>query len=198
MRPRLCAAFLDPLAPIVGPHPKANPMTTTFRTHDGRTLEQAASDLVQREVLCCMSSMVATLANSAHRVPHVDHDDTALAGLTQQAFELSAPVLDYEDAAREAGWVWCAKSEAWTHDCEEEAYFSDAEDLCEARHLDPYEWEVFEHWAVSTWLAEKLQAAGERVDTDFAGLNVWARTTTGQAISIDAVIERITREMHAA
>ena len=27
MRPRLCAAFLDALAPIVGPHPKANPMT---------------------------------------------------------------------------------------------------------------------------------------------------------------------------
>ena len=38
MRPRLCAAFLGPLAPIVGLHLKANPMTTTFRTHDGRTL----------------------------------------------------------------------------------------------------------------------------------------------------------------
>ena len=32
------------------------------------------------------------------------------------------------------------------------------------------------------------------MDTDFAGLNVWARTTTGQAISIDAVIEAIAKE----
>lgn len=53
----------------------------------------------------------------------------------------------------------------------------------------------YAHWAVSTWLAEKLQAQGERVDTDFAGLNIWARTTTGQAISMDGCIKRIYAEM---
>ena len=56
------------------------------------------------------------------------------------------------------------------------------------------ELEVFEHWAVSTWLAEKLEAKGEKVDRDFAGLNVWARTTTGQAIALDSVIEAIVSE----
>lgn len=181
-------------------------MTTTFRTHDGRTLEQAASDLVAREVLCCMSGMVATLANGAHTVPHKTHDDTALFDLTQQASELCAPVLDYEEAAREAGWTaeaggtWrrIIKNESGTAARELLDRVASAEAACEMDDIEPHELEVYEHWAVSTWLAEKLQAAGERVDTDFAGLNVWARTTTVQAISIDAVIERITREMHAA
>lgn len=169
-------------------------MSDAFRTHDGRTLQQAASDLVAREVLCCMSSMVSTLANSANSLPH---DVRELNNLVDRAFELAAPVLDYEGAAREAGWERNADG-TYSHigdDGEEPA--ESAEFACLASHREPRELEVHEHWAVSTWLAEKLQAAGERVDTDFAGLNVWARTTTGQAISIDAVIEQIAREMHA-
>lgn len=164
---------------------------TTFRTHDGRTLRQAASDLVAREVLCCMSSMVSTLASGAGYIDTDRRNGADLYGLAEQAQDLAAPVLDYEEAAREAGWT--QDGEAWVHPDE-------GRRVNPPSHwgIDPYEWEIFEHWAVSTWLAEKLQAAGERVDTDFAGLNVWARTTTGQAISVDAVIERITREMHAA
>lgn len=168
-------------------------MTDSFRTHDGRTLQQAASDLVQREVLCCMSSMVATLAlagdaNGAGR---------GVCEMIEQARELAAPVLDYEEAAREDGWAQNADG-TWSHMGDDgETPVASAEAACSEANIDPHEWEVYEHWAVSTWLAEKLQAAGERVDTDFAGLNVWARTTTGQSISIDYVIEQITREMHA-
>lgn len=183
-------------------------MTTTFRTHDGRTLEQAASDLVAREVLCCMSSMVATLAygssfSTSDREAARRGAGRDFTALCEQAAELAAPVLDYEEAAREAGWTINAEDEFT--DGEETLTCCGPSDpdggwptLCAGMGIEPHEWEVYEHWAVSTWLAEKLQAAGERIDTDFAGLNVWARTTTGQAISIDAVIERITREMHAA
>ena|SRR5690625_1819413 len=39
--------------------------------------------------------------------------------------------------------------------------------------------EIFEHWAVTEWLAEKLEAKGERVDRDFEGLCIWGRTTSG-------------------
>lgn len=180
-----------------------------FRTHDGRTLEQAASDLVQREVLCCMSSMVATLAAGSGSY-------TARAGelqsLAEQAAELATPALDYEGAAREAGWrIEPTKlspgfnasrpSDPAAESITTQTYASAeaaAQAACGFDDIEPHELEVYEHWAVSTWFAEKLQAAGERVDTDFAGLNVWARTTTGQAIHADAVVERITREMHAA
>jgi len=37
----------------------------------------------------------------------------------------------------------------------------------------------------------------EKVDKDFAGLCIWARTTTGQAIYADGVVERIYAEMMA-
>lgn len=157
------------------------------------TIEQ----MVQREVLCCMSSLVATLAQS------YGHDAKAgntLSELQEQASELAAPVLDYEEAAIQEGKYllcgdghkyWCLTGTPARAD----AKCATAEGFCMAHDIDPYEWEVYEHWAVSQWLAEKLVAHGERVDTDFAGLNIWARTTTGQAISMDGCIERIYAEM---
>lgn len=192
-------------------------MSDYFRTHDGRTLEQAASDLVQREVLCCMSGVVSTLAQCD--TSHFDRrGGNPQAELCDAAVELCAPVLDYEEAAREAGYqvrhdylgfYVCDADEAEAEDAGAPSAGFDgrhhahtieaaAQEWCEAEAVDPCEREVFEHWAVSTWLAEKLHAAGERVDTDFAGLCVWARTTTGQAIHADAVVEQITREMHEA
>ena len=47
-------------------------------------------------------------------------------------------------------------------------------------------------------LARQLSEAGEKVDTDFAGLTVWARTCTGQAICIDSVIEAIAVKANSA
>lgn len=174
---------------------------TDFRTHDGRTLEQAASDLVAREVLCCMSSMVATLAygssfSTSDREAARRGAGRDFTALCEQAAELAAPVLDYEEAAREAGWKPSkGHTGRWFRDGAERNV-SGPQEACELDDIEPHEREVFEHWAVSRWLAEKLQTAGERVDMDFAGLCVWARTTTGQAISMDAVIQEITRELH--
>lgn len=54
--------------------------------------------------------------------------------------------------------------------------------------------EIFEYWAVSEWLADKLAEEGERVDKDFYGLNIWGRTCTGQAIAMDHVIRTITTQ----
>jgi hypothetical protein len=52
------------------------------------------------------------------------------------------------------------------------------------------EFEVYEHWVVSNWLADKLRAKGEIVE-DYLGLTIWGRTTTGQRISLDSVIQEI-------
>ncbi len=51
--------------------------------------------------------------------------------------------------------------------------------------------EAYEHWIVSDWLADKLIEHGEMVTKDFLGLTIWGRTTSGQAIFLDGVIERI-------
>lgn len=175
-------------------------------------LQRQAARLVEREVLVCMSSMVSALASGYGDVMQ-DHTgaNRPLRDLIDQAMELASPVLDYEEAAREAGWIVGDSGLQFVSNTltDEETGLAEAHgdfqpmpgpswedwaDLCASYGYDAYERDVFEHWAVSSWLAEKLIAKGERVDRDFAGLNVWARTTTGQAISIDSVIEAITKE----
>ena len=51
--------------------------------------------------------------------------------------------------------------------------------------------EIYEYWAVSNWLADKLILKGEHVTKDFYGHCIWGRTTTGQAISMDCVVRTI-------
>ena len=54
--------------------------------------------------------------------------------------------------------------------------------------------EIYEWWVVSKWLAKKLQDQGEPIIENDYGI-WWGRTTTGQAIFLDAVIERIYNEV---
>ncbi len=161
-----------------------------------KTIEQ----MVQQEVSCCLSSLIFTLANGDA------HPGTDLSLLCDQALELISPVPDYEEAAREAGWKHVARdpnpledetSSMWIHD-DFETGAESAEEACEKHGLEPYDWEVYEHWAVSPWLAAKLAAQGEKVNMDFANLNIWARTNTGQQISSDDVIKRIYATMMKA
>jgi hypothetical protein len=55
--------------------------------------------------------------------------------------------------------------------------------------------EVYEWWAVSPWLAARLQERGEIV-FDAGGLDVWGRCTTGQAIYMDYEIQQIAKARH--
>ncbi len=50
--------------------------------------------------------------------------------------------------------------------------------------------EIFEWWLVSSWLGKKLLMEGEVVIDNGYGV-WWGRTTTGQAISMDYVIQKI-------
>ena len=70
-------------------------------------------------------------------------------------------------------------------DCDQ-CYADNAEE-CE----HPQYREIFEWWAVSNYLGQKLQERGELVHDDFFGLTIWGRCTTGQAIMLDSVIEDI-------
>lgn len=171
-----------------------------------RDLQTRASLLVDREVYCCMSSMVSALAAGYGDLMQ-DHTgaNRPLRDLIDQAMEFAAPVLDYESAAREAGYEindFADSDQAYwfkgeDHDEESEPVESITaawRDCCETNGIKPHELEVYEHWAVSSWLADKLEAKGERVDRDFADLSIWARTTTGQAIYMDNVIQEIVSE----
>jgi hypothetical protein len=170
-----------------------------------------AKTLVQREVFYCVSGLVATVASgyghlddAARKNPNVrDLND-----MCEQALELARPIEDWEEAATQEGWQWDEGGPHFYRNRPGASPFEpyeyqhiangDWQELCEAEGIEPYDREVFEHWIVSDWLADKLEAKGEKVDRDFAGLTVWARTTTGQAIYMDSVIEAITAELNKA
>lgn len=154
-----------------------------------------AQDLVRREVHYCVSSLVSEMARYADNGP-----------IGEQAYDLCAPVEDYEEAAREAGWDFNpehgtffkrVRGHAVGYD-NTQISAGDWVGLCCLENIEPYDREVYEHWIVSDWLADKLIERGEKVDKDFAGMTIWARTTTGQAIYCDHVIEQITAEVNKA
>ncbi|MCD6402661.1 hypothetical protein J7L36_02310 [bacterium] len=53
--------------------------------------------------------------------------------------------------------------------------------------------QIYEYWAVTEWLAEKLKEKGEVV-FELWDFHVWGRQTTGQAIKLDPVIQEIALE----
>lgn len=174
----------------------ADTMTSDERQALELRLQDAGRRLVDREVHYCVSSLVHTLASS-----YGDYGRGDLGDLVEQAFELSTAIPDYENAAWEEGWRKVDDDDApgnFVQGEGENAEWSNADDweeLCNANRIDPHEREVYEHWIVSRWLADKLEAHGEKVDRDFAGMIVWARTTTGQAILLDGVIRGIVIEL---
>lgn len=64
--------------------------------------------------------------------------------------------------------------------------------MCNDYGLEPEYLEIYEHWCVTDWFADKLRKRGEVVE-DYLGLTIWGRPTTGQAISMDEVVRDITR-----
>lgn len=165
-------------------------------------MTRTADEIVRAEVLCCMSSIVSTLASGLTAPESMNVTGTVLSDIAEQASWLACPIDDWEEAAIQAGWTgrhlnrhahtyYSTKDDADT-------YWADSwQELCEAKNIEPYQREVFEHWAVTDWLADKLIERGEKVDKDFGGLCVWARTTTGQMISMDSVFQKLADDLRA-
>jgi hypothetical protein len=154
-------------------------------------------DIVRVEVHYCISSLVAVMA-AAWGVDHVNEDMDAA---HEQAQELFYGVEDWEEAAIQDGWefrdgiLWNAKENMMFGGDDVDGK-PDWRGLCEEHDIEPYQREVFEHWIVSDWLADQLSERGEKVDKDFCGLTVWGRTTTGQGIASDSVIEAIAADLN--
>lgn len=57
--------------------------------------------------------------------------------------------------------------------------------------------DILEYHSVSEWLAHQLQDREEAITMDFHGIPVWGRTTSGQDIKMDSVIQEIYQEHYA-
>ena len=67
-------------------------------------------------------------------------------------------------------------------------------EIADTYRLDPETWEVYEHWQCDPYAACELESLGETV-FQFGGMTVWARTTTGQSISMDYVVSKLIRDL---
>ena len=165
-------------------------------------MPRTPDDLVRMEVHYCVSSLVYQLAGAYGEISSANGASAGdLASLTEQAAELSWPIDDYEEAAIQAGWrdeggAWARPARADEDTVERTLRRDTAQEACDLDDIEPYQREVFEHWIVSDWLADQLDARGEKVDKDFAGMIVWARTCSGQGIAADSVIEVIAADLN--
>ena len=142
---------------------------------------------VEREVIACASTLVWELSRKAEEFPkYTDDIYNAYSGLP-----------DYEEAAVDHGW---RENETGGFTEKHSGEVSEAEtwqELCEEQNIDANEYvsEIFEHWIVTDYLADKLEERRHRILRDFFGFTIWGRPTTGQAILLDSVISGICEEM---
>ena len=82
-------------------------------------------------------------------------------------------------------------------DCKFADFTGEADDYITITCGNDGEAEIYEQWVVTPYLGEKLAARGEAVVYDFLGFPaIWGRTTSGQMIAMDSIIEKICREIN--
>ena len=165
--------------------------------HNSTKNQAIKRKFVNREVIYCVSSLIHELAKNPECFDNSDYYYDEILDICSKP--------DYEEAVRDTdnlhvmysnyfgGFVWVdreAHTVAEVFSTETEAY----EDCCFENNLDPEYIEAYEHWLVTNWLAEKLEAHGEMVG-DILGLTIWGRTCTGQAILLDYVISKICEDL---
>ena len=144
---------------------------------NNETRHRQLTQFVGREVYHCVSQLVGELTRAHESFPDYEEDllDAWHAPLTEE---------DYCDAYAELF------DSGMPDDCDT------WEEACDLYDIEPIQREVYEHWIVSDWIANRLEEHGELVLRDFFGLTVWGRTCSGQAIALDGVIGEIFDELH--
>jgi hypothetical protein len=152
-----------------------------------------------------VTPLVRELAEHYWQIAVLKAAPLSLIDLCQRAKALLEPVDDYETPARAAGWqpdpgdtlgrVVFDTTKRNGHD--ESFYHAESwEAACRRMDLTPAEREVSQVWAVSEWLADRLEEMGERTG-EFCGLTVWARTGT-EPLQTDETIKAIWRRVGEA
>jgi len=104
---------------------------------------------------------------------------------------------NYEESLTDTGWepfyadygVLC-----WHNEQDGQTWAGDAEEVCREFAIEPVENEALEHWIVSSFLRDRLEEKGE-ITGEVFNMNIWGRTTSGQAVALDHVIVEIACEI---
>lgn len=143
--------------------------------------QRICSHLVEREISHTVSQLVSHFIKNPETLDGSDYN-----------WEEDILPLCVQDDWKSTWEEYLLSNEELALDQEETLDYQQA---CEAVGIDePFRNEALEHWIVSDWFAGKLAEQGEMVG-ELLGLTIWGRCTSGQAIAIDRVIERIAKEM---
>lgn len=148
------------------------------------TNQEIKRKLVERDVLHNLSQLFSHL-NEENSGDYSEEYSNLHSGSEQ----------DHYDALVENGYHYDIETGEWYADDDKDHEFplgDDNEEVCDDEGIEP-EWEfpeIYEYWAVSDWLGNKLKEQGEAVE-DIFDFTVWGRQTTGQAIYMDGIINEI-------
>ena len=154
--------------------------------------QEVLGKLVRREVI----------QNVSYLVDHFMKNPDALNGSDYSYDDLLelAQVPDYDQSIE--NWRYDLTQEELEEFCQDNDIYSldghieliGTEDFCAEHDIDIHYREALEFWAVSEHMGRRLLEHGEAV-LELFGLTIWGRTTSGQAILLDRVIEGIGHDM---
>lgn len=158
--------------------------------------------LVQREIVCCVSSMVGYFDNQSARDGAIDDPIDVTELMSSDDWE--TPGREYIDGMDRYDLL------NYLAECGIEADDTGTllrlrvanmvdqdgvwQDFCQEFDVDPYQNEAYEHWAVTGYFQTRLSGHGE-ITGELFDFKIWGRCCTGQSISMDSVIAEIAAEM---
>jgi hypothetical protein len=204
----------DAMEQSTNPNQKTKQMKTDYHS---TVNQRIIGQLVQREVGPCVSTLVSELANMGDAIPEGlgDYDSIMELCTARDSWEdtfrdnckSGDGIYEYDGEfyfSDHGALTWNEEEDTWQtgggtgmeepemHDSREEV----AKVWCEKEGIEQGEREVYEHWIVSRFLADKLREQGETVGEDIAGFDyIWGRCTSGQAILLDHVMGAIADSM---
>lgn len=93
------------------------------------------------------------------------------------------------------GYEWVDYDDS--ENCSDEGFETEKKamaDCINQNDIDVQYLEILEYWSVSDYMSNKLREKGHAV-IEMHGHNIWGRTTSGQAISLDNVVSAICHDM---
>ena len=161
-------------------------------------------DLVQREVLLCVSTLIDELRKKEDCIDI----DTVIElykgpidyGAAKYELELEHDSVFKHYCTEDSRYYFGVRNRdaVWRinpiHNDEETAIYEWFE-VYHGGDLEDYRQEIFEHYIVTNWLANRLEEKGETVVRDFYGLTIYCRPCTGQALHCDWPIISIYQDL---
>ena len=153
-------------------------------------LEESAKRIIEHEIKAVQSSLVEKLLSD--EIVSYDDIQNFYHFSVDNKINVSEEYMSYDELENYKEQVAEIIKEL---EKEEEDTTSWEEHLQELENAESIPKEVLEWWLISDWLKDKLLAEGEPVlDSDYG--TWWGRTTSGQQIVADGIIQKIVKKIN--